>query len=298
LDAKFDAVRCIFDLTTMISTIKTAFTTGLRHWNIVLLVYALQLLLAVPLAMQVWHVLEASIGNSLEINKLLSGYDHTVFSDFLNVHGGSITPLIGQLRWVLLVWALGSVFINGGVLSTLVNKTPNWLSFWAGGALYFFRFAMVGVAFLLLFLLWTGFTLLPYLGNLMHNFETMASEKVVLGYLLLIAFGWFIGVVFFNNASIIARTAIIKQGLTVWQACKKGLGFTFRHFFQTTAIYLVFMALQMLAVVAYWWLEGQSGMVTAGLVVVFFLVQQVLVLFRITTRIMTMSGVFNYFSSH
>ncbi len=282
----------------MISTIKTAFTTGLRYWNIVLLVYAMQLLLAVPLAMQVWHVLEASIGNSLEINNLLSGYDHTVISDFLNVHGASITPLIGQLRWVLLVWGLGSVFINGGVLSTLVNKAPNWLSFWAGGAIYFFRFAMVGIAFLLLLLLWTGFTLLPYLGNLMNNFETMASEKVVLGYLSLIAIGWFFGFVCLNNASIITRTAIIKQGMTVWQALKKGLGFTFRHFFQTTAIYLVFMALQILAVVTYWWLEGKSGMVTAGLVMVFFIFQQVLVLFRITTRIMTMSGVSNYFSSH
>jgi hypothetical protein len=282
----------------MISTIKTAFTTGLRHWNIVLLVYALQLMLAVPLAMQVWHVLEASIGNSLEINKLLSGYDHSVFSDFLNVHGGSITPLIGQLRWVLLVWAIGSVFINAGVLSTLVNKTPNWLSFWAGGAIYFFRFAIIGAVFLLLVLVWTGLTLLPYLGNLMHNFETMATEKTVLGYLLMIAIGWFLGFIYLSNASIVARTAVIKHGLTVWQALKKGLGFTFRRFLKTTAIFLFFLGLQLLALAAYWWLEGKSGMVTAGLVAVFFILQQVLVLFRIMTRFMTMSGISTYFSSH
>jgi hypothetical protein len=282
----------------MIPTIKTAFTTGLRHWKIVLLVYVLQLLLAVPLAMQVWHVLEASIGNSLEINKLLSGYDHTVISDFLNVHGGSITPLIGQLRWVLLVWALASVFINAGVLSTLVNKTPNWLSFWAGGAIYFFRFAMVGCVFLLLLLLWTGFTLLPYLGNLMHHFETMASEKTVMNYLLLIAIGWFIGFIFLNNASIVARTAIIKQGLKTWPALKKGFSFTFLHFFKTTGIFLFFAALQILAVLAYWGLEGRSGMVTAGLLVVFFIVQQCLVLCRIATRIMNLNGISSYFSNH
>ncbi len=275
----------------MINTIKTAFFTGFRHWKIVLLVYLLQLMLAIPLAMQVWHVLEASIGNSLEINKLLPGYDHTVISDFLKVHGGSITPLIGQLRWVLAIWALASVFINGGVLFTLVKRTPNWLAFWTGGATYFFHFAKIALAFLLLLLLWTGVVLLPYLSNIQVNLESMASEKTVLGYFLLLVLGWFLGFIFLSNAAIIAKTAIIQQGLTTWQALKKGLGFTFRHFFQTTGIFLVFSALQLMAMGAYWWLEGGSGMVTPGLVVVFFLVQQGLVIIRIMGRVMGVSGV-------
>ncbi|MCU0348073.1 MAG: hypothetical protein MUC59_14115 [Saprospiraceae bacterium] len=279
----------------MISTIKTAFTTSLRHWKIVLLVYALQLLVAVPLAMQVWHVLEASIGNSLEINKLLPAYDHTVFSDFLNTHGGSITPLIGQLRWVLLVWAVASIFINGGVLFTLLKRTPKWQDFWAGGAAYFFRFAKIAAIFLLLVLLWTAITLLPYLGNLMNSFETMDSEKTVLTYLLWIAMGWFIGVIYLNNAFVVARTAIIEQGLGTWRALKTGLGFALRHFFQITTIFLIFSALQVLASLVYWWVEGKSGMVSGGMVLVFFLIQQALVLFRIAGRFMVLDGISSFF---
>lgn len=279
----------------MISTIKIAFKTGLHHWKIVLLVYVLQLLLAVPLAMQVWHVLEASIGNSLEINKLLAGYDHTVFSDFLNVHGGSITPLIGQLRWVMLVWALASIFINGGILYTLVKQSPNWLAFWMGGATYFFRFAKMAGIFLVLLLLWTGITLLPYLGNLMVNLETMASEKTVLGYFALLLIGWAIGLIYLQNASIIARTAIIEHGLTTWQALKKGLVFTLRHFFQTMGIFLIFIALQLAVIAIYWWAEGKWGMASAGLVVVFFLVQQGLVWVRILGRVMVLDGVSSFY---
>ncbi len=280
----------------MISTIKIAFITGLKHWKIVLLVYFLQLLVAIPLAMQVWHVLEASIGNSLEINKLLPGYDHTVISDFLKVHGGSITPLIGQLRWALVVWALASVFINGGILFTLVKKTPTWLAFWTGGATYFFRFAKLSLLFLLLLLIWTGVTLLPYLAKLQINLETMASEKTVLGYLLLLMICWFVGVIYLYCASIIAKTAIIEQGLTTWQALKKGLGFTFRNYFKLAGIFLVFSALQLLAVVIYWWMEGKSGMVTAGLVVVFFLLQQALVFWRLMGRVMMVGGVSSFYN--
>ncbi|MBI1225610.1 MAG: hypothetical protein GC192_10280 [Bacteroidetes bacterium] len=280
----------------MISTIKTAFITGLKFWKIVLLVYFLQLLVAIPLAMQVWHVLEASIGNSLEINKLLPGYDHTVISDFLKVHGGSITPLIGQLRWALVVWAVASVFINAGVLFTLVKKTPNWLAFWTGGATYFYRFTKISTIFLFILLVWTGITILPYLANLQVNLETMASEKTVLGYLLVLVIVWLAGFVYLFCASVIAKTAIIELGLSTWKALKKGLGFGFRNYFSLAGIFLAFTALQLLALALYWWLEGKSGMVTVGLVVVFFLIQQALVFWRLMGRVMMVGGVSGFYA--
>lgn len=279
----------------MVSTIKSAFITGLKHWKIVLLVYFLQLLMAVPLAMQVWHVVEASIGNSLEINKLLPGYDHTVISDFLKVHGGSITPLIGQLRWALVVWALASVFINAGILFTLVKKSPNWLAFWTGGASYFYRFTKIATIFLFILLVWTGITILPYLANLQVNLETMASEKTVLGYLLVLVLLWLAGVVYLYCASIVAKTAIIEQDLTTWKALKKGLGHTFRNYFSLAGIFLVFSALQLLALGVYWWLEGKSGMVSVGLVLVFFLLQQGLVFWRLMGRVMGCEALSQHF---
>lgn len=274
-----------------------AWKTGFRHWKIVLLVYSLQLVLAIPLAMQVWHVLEASIGKSLEIDKLLPGYDHTVISDFLKVHGASITPLIGQLRWVLLVWALVSVFVNGGILATIVKKTPNWLSFWTGGAAYFFRFFKVALVFTVLLALWSGLTLLPFLANLQHSLETMATEKSVLGLLAVVLLAWLAGLVFFSNAGIAAKTAVIAEGLTTWKAVKKGLGFAGRRYGKAAAVFLFFNALQLLALLAYWWAEGRSGMVSPALVLVFFGLQQLLVLFRLTGRLMAVAGVSSLYES-
>ena len=97
--------------------------------------------------MQVYHVLEASIGNSLEINKLVETYDDTVVTDFLNEHGASLSPLLGQLRWVLLIYVLFSVFINAGLLYAVVKNKKGWKTFWEGGAAYFFRFFKVAVFF-------------------------------------------------------------------------------------------------------------------------------------------------------
>ena len=98
-----------------------SFSVGLRQWRIALIVYIFQFCLVLTRGMQVFQVLEASIGHSLEINKLIKNYDHTVLTDFLKVHGASITPLIGQLRWLLLIWLFFSVFINAGLLAAVAT---------------------------------------------------------------------------------------------------------------------------------------------------------------------------------
>ncbi len=122
-----------------------SFRTGMRQWRIAALVYFFQVCLALTLGMQVHGVLEASIGHSLELDKLLKGYDHTVVTDFLKVHGASITPLIGQLRWLLLIWLIFAVFIDAGLLAcSAAPLEASARNFWKGGVAWFFPFLKIG----------------------------------------------------------------------------------------------------------------------------------------------------------
>ncbi|MBK9337946.1 MAG: hypothetical protein IPM98_15935 [Lewinellaceae bacterium] len=170
------------------------FRVGVGQWRIAAIVYVLQLCLALTVGMQVYEVLDASIGNSLEINKLLRQYDHTVVTDFLKVHGASITPLLGQLRWLLLVWLLFSVFLNGGLLYCAASpEQASGRSFWQGGAAYFFPFLKISLFFLPAVLLWTGVLWLPIAVFLERALEYLPSEKhTVWGVLTLAAF-WLAG---------------------------------------------------------------------------------------------------------
>ena len=54
---------------------------GLQTVRVGLVVYLLQFLLALTLGMLVYNDLQGSIGNSLELKKLLFDYDHTVITD-------------------------------------------------------------------------------------------------------------------------------------------------------------------------------------------------------------------------
>lgn len=280
-----------FAMMTLRNAFSNAFKTGLRLWRPAAIVYFLQLCLALTLGMQVHEVLKASIGNSLEINKLLSGYDHSVLTDFLKVHGASITPLVGQLRWLLAVWLVFSVFIDAGLLSC--TATPEGASggrFWQAGATFFFPFLMIALIFLALVLVWTGLIWGPVLLFLEPALEHFSSEKYVVWGLLIALALWLLGLMEFLVWSVLSRLHYLQQEPSVFRSLLAGR----RRFQQGRPRFFGLMAgfagTQLLLLAVYLGLEFHSGMTSAAAVLVFFVVQQAVVFFRIQLRIMLYAG--------
>lgn len=267
------------------------FTAGMRQWRIAAIVYIIQLCLALTLGMQVYEVLKASIGNSLEIHKLLRQYDHTVLTDFLNVHGASITPLIGQLRWLLLVWLLFSVFINGGLLAcAAAPQQASWHLFWQGGAVYFTPFLKIGLLFLTLALGWTAVVWLPAAACLEPALEYFRSEATVVWGVALLLGVWLLGLGVLFGWSALSRLQRVQTGGSI-RTCLRNGGRLFRQN-KTRFLCLLagFTGLQLLLTTGYWLLEAWSGMTSPMGIVMFFGLQQAFVFCRILIRQMLYSG--------
>ena len=141
--------------------------------------YLLQVMLAIPIGLQVFQVAEASIGDSLEIGNLISGYDNTVITDFLSVHGASITPLVGQIRYILLLYILVSVFINSGLIYSVVRGQNRWKSFWRGASTFFFSFLKISLLCILIIGIWTLIIGIPLLILFQNALEVLSSEAVL-----------------------------------------------------------------------------------------------------------------------
>ncbi len=246
------------------------------------------------MGMQIYQVFEASIGNSLEINKLMEGYNDTVVSDFLNVHGASLSPLLGQVRYVLLVYLLFSVFINAGLLFAVTSGRSGWEVFWEGGAKYFFRFFKIALLFLLVSIIWTAIIWLPFISFFPTSPEIFSSEITSVYLLFAFLFFYFVGLFFLFNWSVISRIKIIREEKKNWQAVKEGLRFAVRRFFPLIGLFFLFLFLQLLFIVAYWQVEGASGMVSPILILIFLIIQQVLVFGKWMFKIGTYAGVDDY----
>lgn len=277
---------------TLKSVFLYSFKVAIRQWRIGSMVYFLQLCLALTVGMQVYDVIQASIGQSLEINKLLQNYDHTVITDFLKVHGASITPLIGQLRWLLLAWLLFSVFTDGGLLYC-VNKPEgaSGRAFWQSGATYFFAFLKISLFFWLLALLWTILIFLPIALFFQPSLQFFSSEKYAVWLVLVLLVFWMAGFVELFIWSVLSRVQHLGTSGSVLASIWAGR----RIFRKNKAAFLVimvgFIGLQLLLLVLYFFAEALTGMSSAWLILLVFVLQQLLVFCRIQIRQMMYAGI-------
>jgi len=272
----------------MKETIKYSIGQGLRQWRIALVVYIIQLLIAMTLGMQLYQVFEASIGSSLELEKLLRGYDHTVFQDFLNVHGGSITPIIGQVRWVMLAYVVFSIFINIGMLYVVKEKSNSWKDFWNGGATYFFKAAGLFGLYLicyvvLLLIIGIGF------GVVFGKILDFSSEKVGFLWFGILGLIFIISLLKIMSASVYSRFAIM-EGDSIWQAFKTGWAIFRRHWKSTWGVLIAMLMIQLMIYCIYLCMEGTWGMISTTTILIFFLIQQATIFFRSVWKLMVYSG--------
>lgn len=281
-----------FNYSTIIfSFFKIVFRIGLRHWRSALIIYVIQFLLALTIGLQVYQVVEASIGNSLELNKLLNGYSETVVKDFLNTHGASLSPLVGQLRYLILVYVVFVVFLNAGALNCIVKNEPRWKSFWKGGAEYFSRFLLNALFFIFITLVWAGILWGPFVIFFPVSAEYFSSEIGSMYLMFALMFVFLFGLFFLFNWSVIARLEIISENRRTWPAIKNGFYLARKKYFSVTGLFLLFFFIELIFIGIYWLAEGASGMVSPGLILVFFLVQQFLIIIRIMARLMMYAGV-------
>ncbi|HFA47754.1 MAG TPA: hypothetical protein ENJ95_01905 [Bacteroidetes bacterium] len=279
----------------MIKSFKNGLSIGLGQWRTALTGYLFQLLLALTLGVQVYHVLEASIGNSLEINKLITGYDDTVVNDFLNGHGASLSPLIGQLRWVLLVYMLFSVFINAGLLYAVVKNKKGWKIFWEGGAAYFFPFFKLAVFFMVIALIWTAALWLPLLSFLPNSTNVLPSEKTSVFLLCGVVVLYFTGLIFIFNWSAVSRIKTMEGNKKYWRAIGEGFKYVRKKFFPLAGLIFLFILMQLILIAIYWWAESIWGMVSPLLIFVFFVAQQIFVYIRWLIKISIYGGLKEYY---
>lgn len=260
------------------------YKTTCQQWRITAIVYGIQLALAFTLGMQVFEVMKASIGNSLNLNTLLLQYDHTVVMDFLKVHGGSITPLVGQLRWLLLVWMIIAVFLDAGMLYAATSPPQaSGRDFWEGGARYFFKFLGISLFFLLLFLIWTGLLLLPIAMTIQPSLEYFSSEKYTVWLLLFAILLWLMGVAELVGMSVLSRLSCIREGHSAWSGIKNGI----RAFRANKRPYMALLGCIFLFQVAlmalYLKIEANTGFSTMGVLGLFGL-QQLFSFLRVQLR--------------
>lgn len=274
------------------------FVGATRSPLMIVLLYAINLTVAILLAMFFYGMLKTSAGNSLETRSLLHEFNFTFWADFVNNSGEAIENVLGQIKWFVAVFWLISIFMTGGIFKTLNSKTLRIADFFAEAGQNFFRFLGTSILSLILHAITLALVYVPLYfitKALQGNFNT---EKP---YLIIFAVGLFIHSIIFIAILMINDYAkiylFLKERINIFVAIWKGIKFVFSNFWQTYSLFLLLLIPPALVLYLYFIVLGDIEMSTTFGLVAMTVVQQIFIIVRIWLRVWVLSSQLEYYKA-
>jgi hypothetical protein len=257
------------------------------------MLYAVNLLLAVPIAVGFRTTVASAFGGSTAPESLLQGYDYTVVQDFMHHHGAEIQPLFSQLVGFAFVSMLLSAFLAGGTLSVVREPNRGFSAevFFRECGKYcarFFRlFLIFGVILIILAVILTA-----GLGAALTQMTDNADSEVTA-----IAAGIGAGLAFVFSLMLLMMAADYAKIITVSHdarsmavATRDAFRFMLKNFSSAVSLQFMLLALAFLFIAAYVGLEGFLGTTSPFSIAVVFLIQQLFMVSRMWIRVTFFSG--------
>ena len=90
-----------------------------KQWKSILLIYGVQLVLGIIVAVIAYRQFNGAIGSSLELDRLANGFDRSIFSDMINKFPVIIEHIQSRFALMVVLFLLLSIFLHAGLLSNI-----------------------------------------------------------------------------------------------------------------------------------------------------------------------------------
>ena len=81
-----------------------------KQWKSILLIYGVQLVLGIIVAVIAYRQFNGAIGSSLELDRLANGFDRSIFSDMINKFPVIIEHIQSRFALMVVLFLLSSIF--------------------------------------------------------------------------------------------------------------------------------------------------------------------------------------------
>lgn len=151
-----------------------------KQWKSILLIYAVQLVLGIIVAVTAYRQFEVAIGSSLELDRLADGFDRSIFSDMINKFPAIIEQVQSRFVLVVVLFLLLSIFLHTGLLCNIRNGYYSISKYFQNAKRYFFKFLSVVLISLFLTIVVLAIIWVPFFMFLGEPLETFHSEKTLI----------------------------------------------------------------------------------------------------------------------
>jgi len=279
-----------------------AYTSGLksagRTWKMTTFIYIITLVLGIIIALPFLGELKRQAGNSMSINNLLAGYDHTVFMEFFTKTVVNLGQFIRQGLWVAILFIIVSIFLSGGILHIFSDKTyPFTLErFFSGSIKYFLRFLKLSAYMVIFYLVVTMIIFLTILLITAGSVSSTGSEKSAFFIVFIGLCFWLVVMIYFLIIADYTRFAIVRNDTRkVFRTIFQSVKFVSVKFPFTYGLYLMLLVAPVLLFYLYSLLSNVIGMTSGITILIMFIIQQMFIWSRVFTRVWTFASQFDYY---
>jgi hypothetical protein len=285
-------------------SILRAFSSGFRRAivepKMVLVLYVVNLLMAIPLAMAFRSVLESGLGDSLAPAQLMGGLDFTVWQDFMTIHGDELSAVFNQITWVIVVSLFVHTFLAGGILSRVRESNGKFSAsaFFGGCGKYFLRFLRLFIICCVVLLVVT-LIVGTLVGVVSHALTKHATSEVTdLWIRICGAVVFLIPLMLILMAADYARIQVVVRDdrsmlRTAWQSMR----FVLSRFYRTFGLQVLVVLFCLILFVIYLWLDLTIGMTSAATIHVMMIIQQLYIISRAWTKVMVYASEMSLYES-
>lgn len=274
--------------------------TSLRKPRLLLILYAVNLLFAVLIAVPALVVIQRELGPSL-FGLSVRPVDPAWLGEAALKYGSALPALAAGFVAAGLAYLVLHIFLNGGIVGRLLDREgrAGLAEFAADGGRYFGRYVrlfLIGVVFLVL----TLGVFMSLVGALFEPLSTSALTEWPP--LILSNLHFLIALLLLSVVHMIldyARIAVVADGeRKVFRALRHALAFLRKRFFRAWTIYLLIVALSVTGTVLFYVLFGRLGDPSLGRVATGLVWMQLYVLFRIWIRTLFVSAQAEFYKAH
>ena len=249
----------------------------------VFVIYFVNLLLALLIVFPLYSITNTEIGASLNVNSLLERFSWSVFSDFFRDNSGAIKAVLSQVKWILLIYWLLSVFFAGGIIRTLNEDKFSMASFFHGAGFNFFRFLGISIIVLLLHMLVILIIYIPaFLIITESDFGSETPIVITLGIAFALHAFLLVWLFALNDYSKFYAVLHNKNSLNAFAG---GFRYVLKKFGKAYFLYLFLLILPAASVYGYFRADAEIDTHTKNGLIAAFFVQQGFIILRIWFRI-------------
>lgn len=275
----------------------TAYTEGwkllIKYRKMWLLLYLLNFCFALIGLIPLSGFLNQTLAHSLENTQLLNGFDYTFFQDFLSAYGLGISAILDQSILLIVLFFIFSIFLVGGMLSTLKSQESfNYGYFLQGCSHYFWRLLRLTIYFLILHFVLIGacLFLLSLLTNGLSPFELDTDVQVVNALTITVPLYILLATILFMIQDY-AKIHLIHEDVNILtQVFWQSFSLVFRNFGYFFLLYLLNFATFLIFLGLYWFISENVEVRTGTMVFIFFLIAQAYVFARIGVRVVNLAS--------